>query len=121
MAKRKTSAFLRKLIERHIEKIAYIDEMIRVKTTVAVESQADHIKAGTVAEWEARAAGINALLEDALFIGGCYAGFMYQGEQKRRYHPTGAPGEGGSWSTHYESVGSEHPEFKEWRRFYFTR
>ena len=107
----KTPQRLVKMIRRHIEYLNHIDEMIRIKTTVPVENQAQHIQNGTVEFWEGCAMGAGSMLNTALNDANCYAGFMYVGEPKRA-----ADG-----SRYAVSVTAADPEFKEWRRHYFTK
>lgn len=107
--KRKTPKHLVELIQRHADFVDYADERIRVKTTVPEENQADHIKGITVAEIEAQATGAWVMLENALMAYGCYAGFCYVGLKVR---------ENGAYV--WRGVPPSHPEFKEWRRHYYT-
>ena len=107
----KTPQRLVKMISRHIEYLDHVDEMIRVKTTVPVENQAWHIQNSTVEFLEGCAMGACMMLDHALADSNCYAGFMYVGPSKRS-----ADG-----SAYAESVTATNPEFKEWRRHYFTK
>jgi hypothetical protein len=108
--KRKTPKYLAEMIQRHADYVDYAEERIRVKTTVPVENQAEHIQRVTVAEIEGQVTGYWVALEAALMAYGCYAGFMYVGEKKRE-----------NGANCWISVKPDHPEFREWRRHYFTR
>lgn len=113
--KRKTPDHLRALIQNQAHFMNHTDELIRVKLEVPVENQAEHVRKGTVEQFIARAEGVNLLLERALCDWGCYAGFMYLGK------PVRVRDEGSGFTIRHESVGTDHPEFQEWRRCYFTR
>jgi len=111
----KTPDKILELIKRHEAHIAYVDEMIRVKTTVPVENQAEHIRSKSIDYMEGLAVGANQMLENALFEYNCYAGFCYRGV------PVTHRDEGGGTYLVAPYVGPDNPDFKEWRRQYFTR
>lgn len=100
------------MLERHEALLKYITECIQTKTTVPVENQDPHIRDNSVEGWVGMANGANAMMEDVLFVFGCYAGFRYISEGPTlgvgadEYTPTTAPG---------------RPYFAEWRRQYYTR
>ena len=108
--KKNTPKHLVELIERHANYVDHVEERIRVKATVPVENQADHIRNGNPDLWIGRAEGFWVALEAALMAYGCYAGYMNVGFKKR--HADG--------STSRESVGPDHPEYRDWARVYFT-
>jgi hypothetical protein len=110
-----TPARLQSLIRQHTMNIENISDILRTKAHVALENQADFVKEHGAEYFEGQAAGMNAMLESALMEAHCYAGFHYFGEKK--IHRDGE----GNVSTSYESVGPDHPQFREWRRFYYTR
>lgn len=97
------------MFERYDLALKHLEECLRVKATWPVEDQAEHIQRQTESEILARFDGYQRCMEDMLHEHNCYAGFMYVGEIQRH--------EG---STSRQSVGLDHPEFREWRRTYFT-
>ena len=116
MAKRKTPPALAEMIlTKQPAYLLYVERLIEAKNTVPVECQGQHIREGSEEKWIARMEGYNTALEDALFSAGCYAGYMYVGEQHTQTDHTGEV------STWRESVKTDHPQFREWRRVYFTR
>lgn len=114
MAKRKTPPPLARVImERQPQVIAHLEEMLRVKRTVAPENQAPHVRDRTEAEMVAFVDGVNACLEMVMHEFGCYAGFHNYGPLK---HHEPAPQAGTSRS----AVGPTHPDYLEWRKLYYT-
>lgn len=111
----KTPAKVRELINCHMGYVDHVDEMIRVKTTVPVENQAEHVRSKSVDFMEGMAVGFNQMLEAVLFEHNCYAGYMNVGHKQSR--PDEGPGVN-YWS---ESVEPSHPDYADWRRHYFTR
>lgn len=111
---RKTPKYLAALIERHADFCDHVDELIRVKTTVPVENQAQHVRDGTPELWIGRAEGYWIALETALMAYGCYAGFMHVGPKKAQLNSDNTVSY--SWT----GVGPNDPEYREWRRHYFA-
>lgn len=111
MAKRKTPPELARVImERHPGVIAHLEEMLRVKNTVAVENQAPHVRDRTVAEMVAFVNGYSACLEIVMHEFNCYAGF-------HNYGPVTKFAEG---VTSRYQVPPDHKDFLEWRKLYYT-
>lgn len=107
MAKRKTpKALAAVVITRHRLQIEHTEELLRVKRTVPVENQADHVKRLTEEQIVARMEGYNTCLEDAMHESNCYAGF-------HNYGPKQADG-----ARYQVPPGSE--DFLDWRRIYYT-
>lgn len=102
MARKTTKAALVAL-ERFRNQINYLEEVIRVKTTVPIENQAAHVQEKSLDYWYGRIDGAVAQVEDALFDNNCYHGFHYVAKD---------------WSTW---TGPNSPEFAEYRRQYNTR
>lgn len=107
----KTTKACRELMENQQDMIVYVTEILRVKRTVPLENQANHVKSKSEEYWIGLADGVNAMLENALFAAKCYAGFSYMGIPKQMPD--------GSIST--EMVGPDHPEYAGWRRMYYTK
>lgn len=107
---RKTPDHLREAINRHVEYLDYITDILRVKATVPVENQAPHVREKPVEYWTGLADGANAMLENCLLLYGCYAGFgniaPKQIVEGRVYH---------------RFVQHNDPEYAGWRRLYYTR
>lgn len=101
----KTTKIMRLAIEQYAEALAHTEELIRVKATVPVENQADHVRNGTPELWIARLEGQSVMLEHLLHRSNCYHGFFYVTERKRQDE------------TRY-AIGTDHPDFAEWRRDY---
>jgi hypothetical protein len=105
----KTPTHVLRLMERQELILRHVDEVLRVKATVPVESQADHVREKSADYYVGLADGANTMLEEAMHRAGCYAGFMYVSESK-----------GQSYCIVRSEVRPDHPEFAEWRRVYFT-
>ena len=120
MAKRKTPpALARVIMERQPEVIAHLEEMLRVKRTVAVENQAPHVRDRTEAEMVAFVNGFSACLEAVMHEFNCYAGFHNYGPVvKDVAQSLGNTPALVSHSRH--SVAPGHPDYLEWRRLYYT-
>lgn len=113
--KRKTPPAIAELIlVKYPAQISYVEELIRVKTSVAPENQGRHVREGNPDQWIGRLEGYQCAMEDAMHKANCYAGFMYVGAERLTIH------EDGTESKSRFSVGIDHPEFREWRRVYFT-
>lgn len=108
--KKKTPPFMIEMLKRHAAGMDWVDEMIRVKMTVPVDSQANHIKDHDIDYFVGLADGQNAMMENALHSYGCYAGFQNVGPKVTtdgvEYRP---------W------VGSAHSDYRGWRRVYCQR
>lgn len=112
--KRKTPPALAEVImHRQPEVIAHCEEMLRVKRTQPVESQADHVRNRTEAEMVAFVNGFNACLEVVMHEFNCYAGFHNYGP------PVPGSAAFGELPARY-SVPPGHPDFLEWRKLYYT-
>lgn len=115
MAKRKTPpALARVIMERQPEIIAHCEEMMRVKRTLPLDCQADHVKNRTEAEMVAFVNGYNACLEAVMHEFNCYAGFQNYGPLrviKREGQPD---------CTARTGLGPDHPDYLEWRKMYYT-
>jgi hypothetical protein len=109
--RKKTPKHLVEFIQRHEDYVDYANERIRVKTTVPVENQGDHIKRITVAEIEGQATGYWVAVEAALMAYGCYAGYSYVGRKVSDGHG----------KAHWTYVKPGDPDFAEWRRVYYVR
>lgn len=110
--KRKTPPALAEVImKRHPEVIAHLEEMLRVKRTVPVESQAEHVRDRTEAEMVAFVNGYSACLEAVMHEFNCYAGFHNYGPPVTTEKHLG--------TTRYQ-VPPTHPDYLEWRRLYYT-
>ncbi len=125
--KRKTPAPLAEvLMVRHEELLTHLEEKLRVKRTVPVENQADHIRDATEAEMIARMDGYNACLEDVMAAFKCYAGYSYAGPT--RIDPATGwksrslfdSGEAAEADQFYKTDITKAPRFAEWRRMYYT-
>jgi hypothetical protein len=110
MARKKTPPHIVALIERHIDTMNWIDEVLRVKTTVPPEQQADHVRNKGMEYWEGVADGTNNTLENAMHTYGCYAGFQHVGPRVENCANPFNP-----------IVGPDHPDYKGWRRHYIVR
>ena len=108
--KRKTPAKVVNLISRHLDTMDYIDECIRVKTTVPVENQGWHIQRTSVERMIGMADGANQMIEVTLFEHGCYAGYKNIGEKKTI-----------NGCSFREWAKLDDPNFADWRREYLTR
>lgn len=108
---RKTPKSVMNLLQRHSAFIDWVDEAIRVKTTIAEENQNPTIRENTVEHWEDMAHGQNAMMENILHEFGCYHGFSYVA-------PVEVTSDG---VRRYDYIGKDHPQFKEWRRIYGFR
>lgn len=73
----KSPKYIVHAVETHSRAVEYCKELIRVKHTVPVENQAQHIQDGFPALWIARVEGQALMLEDMLFNANCYNGFHY--------------------------------------------
>lgn len=108
--KRKTPKHLAEVIMiRQPNYLAHTENLLRVKM-LPLENQGDHVKKLTEAEIIARMDGYNSALEDAMHEAGCYAGFMNVGPE--------VIGPGGVKIRTQARL--TDPEFREWRRAYFT-
>ncbi len=107
----KTPAKIANLITRHQDRIEWIADILRVKRTLPLENQADHVRDNSEDYWIGMAVGANATLEEALHEHKCYAGFMHVGEPKRN----------ASGVTSWTGVKEGDPEYADWRRHYFTK
>ena len=116
MAKRKTPpALARAIMERQPEVIAHLEEMLRVKRTVAVENQAPHVRDRTEAEMVAFVNGYSACLEAVMHEFNCYAGFQNYGPPRPLHGDNGA-----LVGTSRAAIGPSHPDYLEWRKLYYT-
>lgn len=106
----KTPTLVKELAQSQVNYLNWVDECIRVKTTVPAENQADHIREKSADYYIGLADGMNNMLEVAMMRSNCYAGFQYVGLEKTleetKYNPV---------------VGPDHPEYAGWRRHYSIR
>lgn len=102
---RKTPKHVLKLIAAYVAYCDHVDEIIRVKATVPVARQADHVKK-PIEIYIARLEGYYSLLESAMHDAKCYRGFVYAGPVKNHERRT--------------HLSTSDPEFADWRRHYFT-
>lgn len=110
---KKTPKHLQALVNQAAAYAEHITEMIRVKTTVPLENQADHVRERTVEQMIGRAEGFNSAVESVLMEYGCYAGFHNVAATKVKIEGTDQ-----AW---YPPIGPDHPEYADWRRRYYTR
>jgi hypothetical protein len=104
----KTPKSVKELLQRHEEAINWFSEIVHLFETSPDNIQ-PWIKAKGKEHYESMAEGQNAMMENILFVHKCYAGFMYQSLPKFQYGAI----------VRY-SVDPKSPEFKEWRRSYYT-
>lgn len=110
--KRKTPPALAEVImTRQPAVIEHCEEMLRVKRTVAVENQADHVRDRSEAEMVAFVNGFNACLEAVMHEFNCYAGFHNYGPMQ---------GTDPRLGTARHQVAPGHPDYLEWRKLYYT-
>lgn len=114
----KTPKALREAIADYDRAVEYTEELIRVKTTIPVENQAQHVRDGSPEVWIARLEGQWVMLESMLHRAHCYAGFQYLGPKVYQLIEGSAPPQ--YISVRY-SIGCDHPDFAPWRRTYFTK
>jgi len=86
--------------------LSYTEEKLRIKRTVPVEYQGEHIRGKTEGEMTAFMEGYAACLEDAMHEARCYAGFHW-------YGPVDANG-----GRH--AVNDTSPDYLPWRKLYYT-
>lgn len=130
MPKRKTPKELANvLMTRHEQVLDHCDEMLRVKRTVELENQAEHIRNRTPEEMIAFVNGYNACLEAVMHEFGCYAGFSYAGPTREQEDSAGNkyksrslfdPGEYKEAEVFYKTDITQAPRFAEWRKMYYT-
>jgi hypothetical protein len=108
----KTPAKVLELLKAQQEMMRWIDECLRVKSTVSVENQAAHVKNRSEDYWIGRAEGHNSMLETILHQHNCYAGFNYQ---------AATPTFGDEGAPYYQIVNTQHPEYAPWRVQYYER
>lgn len=112
--KRKTPpALARVIMERQPEVIAHLEEMLRVKRTLPLDCQADHVKNRSEEEMVAFVNGFNACLEAVMHEFNCYAGFQNFGPRTTANSLDGV-------SLSRTSVGPKDPDYLEWRKLYYT-
>jgi hypothetical protein len=104
---KRTPNTVRLMLENHRNRLAYIDECLRVKATVPVENQAAHIRDNPVEHFVGMAWGANVTIEELLFAHKCYHGYRYAGPIQQI-----------NGVNHYPHVSTKHPDFREWRRLY---
>ncbi len=106
---RKTNKAAMVALDRFENQLKHFEEILRIKREVPVENQAAHVRDRGEDYWLGRIEGAVAQVEDALFDNKCYHGFGYIDSK-------------GNWLT-MDGLNriTEHPEFKEWRRRYFTK
>lgn len=107
----KTPAKVKAIMDFHVQQIEWITETLRVKRTVPIENQADHVKKSED-YWLGLAHGYNAMLESVLHEHNCYVGFVYVGAT--------AVGFDGC-EPFIPMVGVDHPEYASWRVRYLER
>ena len=105
---RKTNKAAMVALDRFENQLKHFEEILRIKREVPVENQAAHVRDRGEDYWLGRIEGAVAQVEDALFDNKCYHGFMY------------IDSKGMPLSLNGQRI-TEHPEFKEWRRRYFTK
>lgn len=110
------AALARVLMERHPAIIEHTEEKLRVKRTIPVESQGEHIRAQSEGEMAAFAEGYAAALADVQHEFNCYAGFQHYGPAVRTIvsKPEEVPG------TVRHSVSQDDGNYLSWRRLYYT-
>ena len=106
---RKTNKAALVALDRFENQLKHFEEILRIKREVPVKNQAAHVRDRSEDYWLGRIEGVVAQVEDALFDNKCYHGFGYIDSK-------------GNWLT-MDGLNriTEHPEFKEWRRRYFTK
>lgn len=117
--RRKTPEYIVQLFVRQQQRLDWVDEVLRVKRTVPPDSQADHIKAHPESYWIDMMVGYNCAIEDVMHEYGCYHGFGYVGLRGKVQQ--GESLFGSDPETARPRVGVNHPDFAEWRRFYFAK
>ena len=105
---RKTNKAALVALDRFENQLKHFEEILRIKREVPVENQAAHVRDRGEDYWLGRIEGAVAQVEDALFDNKCYHGFMY------------IDSKGMPLTLNGQHI-TEHPEFKEWRRRYFTK
>ena len=105
----KTPKAVKELLTRHEEAINHFSVIVNLFET-SPDNLQPWIKEKSKEYYEGLAAGYNAMLENTLMVHKCYAGFMYQSLPK--FH-------NGAIARY--SVDPKSPEFKEWRRAYYTK
>lgn len=120
MANKKTSATIKKVLAQHRDRMIWIDEILRIKATVPVENQAEHVRNHSVEYYEGMAWGANSVIEEILMAYSCYAGFQNCGPII--VAPPKGDGPYLSEKIHYFPIVShKHPDYKAWRRVYLER
>jgi hypothetical protein len=117
VAKRRTPHELAEVImHRHAEVIAHAEEKIRVKRTVPLENQAEHVRNASEEEIVAFVEGYSACLETVMHAFNCYAGFHHYGPQKpaEPIPVTGSP------IMVRRQTTQGQPDYQPWRRLYYT-
>lgn len=109
-----TPKYAREMIEEHSRAVEWVEECIRAKA-LPIENQAAHIQEGHEQLWVARLEGQAVALESLLFKAHCYAGFCHFSEPKIQL------GYDGVYTKSRHSVGFDDPEYRDWRRLYYTK
>lgn len=102
------------LLTKQPEYVAYTEELLRAKK-LPFENQAEHVQRLTAEQIVARMDGYNAAVESMIHEANCWGGFMYVGEPRVQQNSDGTK------TVSRSGVGVRDPEFREWRRVYFTR
>jgi hypothetical protein len=113
--KRKTPARLIAMIKSHEDFMDHASECIRVKLTVQVESQAEHISSNTVEYFYGMAQGMSEMLERELYNANCFAGYHHVGRRQRHNFDEGG------YCFVRPIIGSDNADFADWRRHYIVR
>lgn len=106
----RTPAKVVELLSRHQQQMDHVEEVLRVKRTVPLENQAEHVKSRSEDYWIGIAHGASNMLESVLHEYKCYAGFHHVGPKTtldgEPFHP---------W------VNMGHPDYTSWRVSYHTK
>jgi len=121
MAVKKTPQIVKKLLAQHRARIAWIDDILRIKATVALENQAEHVRNHSVEYYEGMAWGANAVIEEVLSAHNCYHGFQNVGPIMLGVRKVNGPSlvrEDENEAYTFPIVRHTDPTYQSWRRLY---